>query len=364
LADQPLRLSRAEILSRKRESAALQNSAPPSPVLVEATRGGQIESRHRGAVAVTDTDGRLLFALGDVEAAVFPRSAVKALQALPLIESGAAEKYKLTDEEIALACSSHSGERVHVETARVMLAKCGLDERALECGVHWPADVAAARALAASGATANALHNNCSGKHAGFICVACAAGIPPRGYVKYDHYTQRQVRATLSEMTKLDLDEAPWGVDGCAVPTYAIPLRALALAFARLGTGAGLDSSRAAAARRIRAACAAHPHLVGGTGRFDTEVMSALGARAFVKTGAEGVYCGALPELGLGVAIKCDDGAGRAAEVVMATLLARFLPLSETERAALTPRIDPAIRNWNGDMVGTLRPTSALTPAH
>ncbi len=331
-----------------------------NPVLVEATRGGRVESRHRGAVAVSDSEGKSVLALGNVEAAVFPRSAVKALQALPLVESGAAEKYKLTDAEIALACSSHAGEPIHVATARSMLAKCGLDESALECGIHWPADIAASRALAASGATASALHNNCSGKHAGFLCVACAAGVSPKGYVKYDHHAQREVRAALSAMTGLALDDATWGVDGCAVPTYAIPLRALAFAFARFGTGEGLEPGRAAASRRIRAACAAHPRLVRGTGGFDTEIMTALGARAFVKTGAEGVYCGALPELGLGVAIKCDDGAGRAAEVAMAAVIAKLLPLRDDERAAIAPHVAPVLYNWNRQEVGALRASGAL----
>jgi L-asparaginase II len=331
-----------------------------NPVLVEATRGGRVESRHRGAVAVSDAEGKLVLALGNVDAAVFPRSAVKALQALPLVESGAADKYNLTDAEIALACASHSGEKVHVETARGMLAKVGLDESALECGAHWPLDAAASRALAASGAPPSTLHNNCSGKHAGFLCLACAAVVPPKAYVRYDHPAQRQVRAALSEMTKLDLDAVPWGIDGCAIPTYGIPLGTLALAFARFGTGDGLEPGRAAAARRIRAACAAHPHLVAGTGRFDTELMTALGARVFVKTGAEGVYCGALPELGLGIAIKCDDGAGRAAEVAMAALIAKLLPLSETKRAALAPRVAPVLRNWNGEAVGALRSSDAL----
>lgn len=332
-----------------------------NPVLVEAMRGGRVESRHRGAVAVSDAEGKLVLALGDVEAAVFPRSAVKALQALPLVESGAADKYKFSGAEIALACSSHSGEAIHVATARAMLAKCGLDQHALECGAHWPLDAAASRALAASGATPSALHNNCSGKHAGFLCIACATGRATKGYVKYDHDAQRQVRAALGDMVGLDLGAAPWGIDGCAVPTYAIPLSALALAFARFGTGEGLGADRAAAAGRIRAACAAHPHLVAGAGRFDTLLMTALGERVFVKTGAEGVYCGALPELGLGMAIKCDDGAGRAAEIAMAATIQRFLPLDERGRAALAPHLAPVIHNWSGEPVGALQASRALS---
>jgi L-asparaginase II len=323
-------------------------------------RGGRVESWHRGAAAVSDVEGRLVVALGDVQRPVYPRSAVKALQALPLVESGAAGKFNLSAAEIALACSSHSGEPIHVETVRAMLAKCGRDPSALECGVHWPSDQEAGRALAASGGAASALHNNCSGKHAGFICVSCAAGIDPAGYVKGDHFAQKRVKAALEEATATKLDERAAAIDGCAIPTFSVPLAALARGFARFGTGEGLTATSAAAAARIRRACAAHPRLVGGTGRFDTLVAATLGTRAFVKGGAEGVYCAAFPDLGLGVAIKCDDGAGRAGELVMAALIARLLPLSDAERAALAAHIEPVIRNWNGEAVGALRATSLL----
>jgi L-asparaginase II len=324
------------------------------PVLVEVTRGGRVESAHRGAAVVIDADGAVVFAAGDIDLPVFPRSAVKALQALPLIESGAAEKFGLTDAEIALACASHGGEPGHVATATSMLAKAGRDFAALECGTHWPSYDRAARALAASGEAATALHNNCSGKHSGFICIACAMGENPAGYVTPDHPTMRQITAALAETTGTVLNEENRGVDGCSIPTFAIPLRALALAFARFGTGNGFSAGRAAAAARIRAAVAAHPFMVAGTGRFDTEVMTALGARAFTKTGAEGVYCAALPDLGFGLAIKCDDGAGRAAELVTATLLERFLG------GVPEGRLRPVLRNWNAIGVGALRPTEAL----
>ena len=331
------------------------------PVLVEVTRGGRIESRHRGVVAVCDSDGRMVFALGDSDAAVFPRSAIKAFQALPLVESGAADQYGLTKAEIALACASHSGEPAHARTALAMLQKCGRGAEALECGIHWPASDEAARALAAKGAAPSALHNNCSGKHAGFVCLSCAAGVEPGGYVAPDHFVQREVRAAIEGMTGTPLaDPALRAVDGCAIPTYAIPLKALAHGFARFGAGDRLPPARAAAARRIREAVAAHPDMVAGTGRFDTVAMRALGLRAFVKTGAEGVYCAALPELGLGVAIKCEDGARRAAETAMAALVARFLPLGEEEQAALAPYCEQPLHNWNGAPVGAIRPTAAL----
>ena len=332
------------------------------PVLVEVTRGARVESRHRGAVAVCDSDGRMVFALGDSDAAVFPRSAIKAFQALPLIESGAAERYRLTEAEIALACASHSGEAVHARTALAMLQKCGRGVEALECGVHWPSSNEAARALAAKGAEASALHNNCSGKHAGFVCLSCAAAVEPSGYVGPDHFVQREVRAAIEDMTKTPLaDPGLRAIDGCAIPTYAIPLKALAEGFARFGAGDRLTPVRAAATKRIREAVAARPDMVAGTGRFDTVVMKALGLRAFVKTGAEGVYCAALPELGLGVAIKCEDGSGRAAETAMAALISRFLPLNVQEHAALAPRCAPPLHNWNGVQVGLIRPSAALT---
>jgi L-asparaginase II len=326
-----------------------------NPVLVEVRRGALVESRHHGAVAVVDADGATVLALGDVAGPVYPRSAVKPIQALPLIESGAAERYGFGDEELALACASHGGEPAHVEVARRMLARAGLDGAALECGAHWPSHQASGQALARSGAAPSALHNNCSGKHAGFLCVACAAGIDHRGYVGVTHPVQRAVRAALEDLTGVGLSEDRCGIDGCSIPTWAVPLTALAHAFARFGTGRRLGPERAKAAARLRAACAAQPWFVAGTGRFCTEIMQRFGARVLVKTGAEGVFCGALPEQGLGVALKCEDGGTRAAEVTMAAMIARFLPLSDEERAWLERFVRPVLRNWNGIEVGGLR---------
>ncbi len=331
-----------------------------NPFVVEVLRGDRVESAHRGAGAVVDPDGRIVFAFGDVDRPVYPRSAVKALQALPLIESGAADRLGLSETEIALACASHSGDDEHVALAGGMLAKAGRDESVLECGAHWPLGEAAARALARAGRNHGALHNNCSGKHAGFVCVACAAGIGPKGYVAWDHPVQREVTAALADVTQARLDEETRGVDGCSIPTYAIPLRALAHGFARFATGQGLSATRAKAAARIRAAVAAHPAVVAGAGRFDTEVMKILGARAFTKTGAEGAYCAALPELGLGLAVKADDGAGRAAQAMIAALLRRFGGFDDRLNAKLAPFAAPRLMNWSGIEVGALRPAGPL----
>jgi L-asparaginase II len=340
--------------------AAREEAAMNNPVIAEALRGERVESAHRGAGAVVDADGRTVMAFGDVERPVYPRSAVKALQALSLIESGAADRMGLTAQEIALACASHSGDEEHVATAAAMLAKAGRDESVLECGAHWPLGERAARNLARSGGSPNALHNNCSGKHAGFVCLACAEGIDPQGYVAPDHPVQREVTAALAEMTEARLGEETLGVDGCSIPTYAIPLRALARGFARFGTGHGLQPERAGAAARIRVAVAAHPTIVAGAGRFDTAIMTILGARAFTKTGAEGVFCAALPEAGLGLAIKVDDGGTRAAQVAIAALVRRFGGFGDALNARLAPFVSPRLTNWNGVETGVLRPAGPL----
>jgi L-asparaginase II len=324
------------------------------PVLVEVTRGPLVESSHRGAVAVAGADGKLALALGDVTKPVFPRSAIKVFQALPLVEQGAADRYGFGDEALALACASHSGEPAHVAGVERMLAAAGLDSSALRCGAHWPMSQSAAYTLAKT-ATPSALHNNCSGKHAGFLCLACATGLDHADYWRPEHPVQREVRAVIEDFTGAVLSQDHCAIDGCSVPTWAIPLDNLARGFAKFGTGQGLAPARAAAAARLREACAQKPWHVAGPGRFCTEVMQIFGARVFVKTGAEGVYCGALPEQGLGVAIKCDDGAGRAAQAIMAAVIARFLPMSDAERMALAPLVQPVLRNWNGFEVGAVK---------
>jgi L-asparaginase II len=341
-----------------------RNRNPPAmsnPVLVEVTRGSLVESRHSGAVAVVDADGATVLALGDVDMPIFPRSAIKALQALALMEAGGADRYGFGDEEIALACASHGGEPAHVAGVERMLRAAGLDAAALACGTHWPLHQPSAQALARVGGTASALHNNCSGKHAGFVCAACAMEAGPGGYLEAAHPVQREVKAALEGLGGAPIPDERRAVDGCSVPTWAMPLADLARAFARFATGRGLAPRRAAAAQRLRAACAAKPWFVAGTGRFDTEMMQHFGARVFVKAGAEGVHCGALPDLGCGIAVKCDDGHGRAGEVMMATVIARLARLDDRDREFLARFVRPTLRNWKKTAVGALRPTRLLT---
>lgn len=329
-----------------------------NPVLVEVTRGAQVESRHRGAVAVFDGDGAAVMTVGDVARPVFPRSAVKAIQALPLVESGAADAFGLTDADLALACASHAGEPAHAARAESMLARAGLDASALECGAHWPTRQEAALELARSGGAAGTLHNNCSGKHSGFLCTCRHLGIDHRGYVARTHRFQEMVRETMEAVTGATHGEADCGTDGCSIPTYAVPLTALATGFARMASGQGLMPQRAAAARRLMRACMAEPFFVSGTERFDTRLMELGAGRIFAKVGAEGVYCAALPEKGLGIALKCDDGGVRAAETMVAAVLARLLEGDLAGGVARMAR--PRLYNWNGIEVGGIRPVGEL----
>ena len=334
-----------------------------NPVLVEVLRGELVESRHRGAVAVSDAEGRLRLAIGDVGALVFPRSAVKAIQAIPLIESGAAAAFGYQTKELALACASHNGEPAHIETAADLLARAGLTEDALACGPQAPRRAEDAAMLARTGGAPRRIHNNCSGKHAGFLALAAHQGWPIAGYETAEHPVQQAVRDALETLTGRPLTTGLRGTDGCSIPTYAAPLDRLALAFARLTTGAGLSPDRAAAAKRLEIACMTAPFMVAGTDRFCTNVMRACLGGLFAKTGAEGVFCATLPDEGLGIALKCDDGATRGAEAMMAAVAAALLPRDAPGRAEVAALATRAVTNWDGAAVGQIRPAGALTAA-
>jgi len=321
-----------------------------NPVIANVSRGGIVESCHVGAFVVADTEGGIVMSGGDASRLTFPRSSVKALQALPLVAGGAAARFHLGGEALALACASHVGTPAHTEVARATLERAGCTVQCLECGVQWPTSESAARALAAAGDQPSALHNNCSGKHAGFVCVSVAAGHDPRGYVGPEHPAMRGVTKAVEAVTGVDLGAAPRGVDGCSIPTFAIPLQALASGFARFGTGRHLPAEFAAAAVVLRQAVAENPVMIAGEGRFDTVLTAAFGTRLFIKSGAEGVCCGALPELGLGFAVKAEDGSMRAAEAATASLLRRLLgPHTLLDRLA-----SQLLTNWNGIDVGAV----------
>lgn len=344
---------------RAREMVTLEEAAPLDPLMVEVTRGEMMESRHRVSAVVVDAEGRVAFRAGDPAAAVYPRSAIKPVQALAVIESGAAEAHACSDQEIALACASHAGEAAHVEAVAGWLERIGCAEGDLECGSHLPYDWGASVALLRAARQPGQLHNNCSGKHSGFLTLARHQSWQTQGYIDYAHPVQQRLLGLLESMCGLDLSTAPWGVDGCGIPTIAIPLANIALAMARLGVPDDQPERRQAACHRVRQAMTAHPRLVSGTGRFCTRVIDTTEGRALVKTGAEGVYAACFPELGLGAALKAEDGAGRASEAAMAYLLARFEILSEAETAALADLLDTPVVNRVGRTVGRIRATDA-----
>jgi L-asparaginase II len=320
----------------------LSKSMMSNPIIAEITRGGIVESRHTGAFVVSDASGTIMAQAGEVSRPIFPRSAIKAFQCLPLVESGAADHFGLNDEEIALCCASHNGEADHVRVARSILAKVGIDETCYECGSHWPTHRAAAYELVRAGQASSAVHNNCSGKHAGMLALAKYLNAPLTDYVKSDHPVQQKIAASLAQYCEVDIANAPMGIDGCSVPTWAMPLKNLALGFAKFNNG------------RILNAVKAHPFMVAGSGKFDTEIMQAI-PRLFIKYGAEGVYCGTIAHAGLGFAMKCDDGAARAVEVAIAGMLAKLEVWTDEEKQALNGFAQEDMSNWRKIPVGQIR---------
>jgi len=331
-----------------------------APVLVEVLRGQMVESRHRASIAVVDAHGGIVHAWGDVEQAIYGRSAIKPLLAIPLVESGAADRYGLSEAEISLATASHSSQPRHVETVTAWLTRVGLSPDDLECGAHWPYHEPSMRAMVKAGQEPNRAHNNCSGKHAGFLTTALHLGEPTKGYIQYEHPVQQRLLGILEQMSGCELGDVPRGIDGCGIPVIAIPIANTAFAFAQMADPHHLPEKRAAACRRILAAMMAEPFMVAGTDRFCTQVMEVIPGRAAIKTGAEGVYCGAVPGMGLGICIKVEDGAGRAAEVAMGQVLRHLGAIDEAEAAKLARVLQPEIRNWAGTPAGQLRPSAEL----
>ena len=329
---------------------------PAAPFLAEVTRGTAVESRHAGIAAVVDATGTVVHQWGDIDQPIFPRSAIKALQALVFVETGAADAFNLGDQELALACASHFGMPMHTRPIAAWLDRIGLRPADLNCGAHYPLDRATANQLVAAAATPTPLHNNCSGKHTAMLTTAAHLGEPTAGYEQPDHPVQRRVTAALSQMYGYDLDPAPRGTDGCSIPTIAVPLRNVALAMARFAAPDGLPTARAAAARRVYTAVTGHPALTAKPGFFDTDVMAATHGAALIKTGAEGVYCAAVPDKSLGIALKILDGAPRAAQVAMAAVLRHVGVIDVAAAGQLGDRLTAPLRNHNRLPIGEVRP--------
>ncbi|PZQ52559.1 MAG: L-asparaginase [Rhodovulum sulfidophilum] len=322
--------------------------------MVEIHRGAFAESGHRGHAVICDARGEIRAAWGDPGAVILPRSSCKMLQALPLVESGAARD--LSTEQLALACASHQGAEMHVTRVARWLADLGMSDDDLRCGPQIPDDREERGRLREAVEAPCQLHNNCSGKHAGFLTLNRHLGGDTE-YQEPEHPVQRAVRAAFEEMTGA---ESPgYGIDGCSAPNFATTMHGLALAMARMAAPAGLGATRADAAERLVAAMVAHPLLVAGEGRACSELMEAAGGAVAIKTGAEGVFVAIWPEKGIGLAVKIEDGGTRASECAVATLLCRLGALSAAHPAVIR-RMRPVITNRRGLVVGEIMPSAAL----
>jgi L-asparaginase II len=329
----------------------LQGAVP----LVEIWRGDMIESLHLGHVAVCDAAGDVVEAWGDPGQVIYPRSACKMIQALPLLESGAADAAGLGSEQLALSCASHNGAAIHTERVARWLADLSLDEDDLRCGPQMPEDPEARERYICSHTAPGQMCNNCSGKHAGFLTLNRHLGGGP-DYVEPDHPVQRAVRAAFEDVT--GEDSPRYAVDGCSAPNFATSVHGLARAMARFAA-AEEGTSRGRAMIRLRSAMTLHPELVAGEGRSCTRLMRAMGGRAAVKTGAEGVFVAMIPERRMGVALKIADGATRASECAIAAILVRLGVLDADDPAAKA-YLDAPILNRRGLDTGSVRAVAAL----
>ena len=341
---------------------------PIAEPLVEVKRGAITESRHRGHIVAIEPDGNIVASLGAPHNVTFLRSSAKPFQALPLLTSGAADRFGFTDREVALACGSHNGEPIHTELAASMLRKIGLGPEALRCGAHEPYGAEAAFALRSCGQQPNALHNNCSGKHAGMLAVAIQLGSSIENYDSPENPVQKAIAEAMSKFSGVAVTDMAVGVDGCGAPIFGITIHAMALAYARLvSPPASFDKATRDACERIVRVMSEHPELIGGTSdRLDTELMRAAPGRLISKVGAEGVYtAGILPceewPKGLGLAIKIEDGEDRRARpTVVIESLRQLEALRDESLEAVSRFAFFPVRNRRGDVVGEVSASFAL----
>lgn len=348
-----------------------QNDIPEPSPLVEVRRGSITESRHRGHIVAVGGDGRIIAQLGAPETLTYLRSSAKPHQAVPLVVSGAADRFDFTEGELALACGSHNGEPIHVEMVTQMLRKINLDESYLKCGVHEPFSREVARDLRERGERPSVLQNNCSGKHTGMLALALHLGAPVETYDQPANEAQLAIAHTVAEFSDVPLEDIAVGVDGCGVPVFGVSVRAMALMYARLvAPPRNFNAETRAACERIVQAMIAYPEMIGGTSdRLDTELMRATRGRIVSKVGAEGVYtaaalpCDAWPQ-GFGLAIKIEDGEDRRARpTVVIESLRQLRTLDKSALEHLASYATFTVRNHRGDTVGQVRPAFNLEVA-
>ena len=328
-------------------------------LFVEVTRNGIVESRHFGAAVVCDHKGVVVESWGDIENLVFPRSALKPMLAIQLVESGASDRYSLRNAELSLACSSHQGEQMHQNLVASWLNRLGLTEDHLACGAVLPEHTESAHQLLASGQQGCRIHHNCSGKHTGFLTTALHLALPLDNYHLVEHPLQQLSLEILSDLADIDLQQYPMGIDGCGLPAPTMPLLQLGRAMARFANPVDLSMDRLQAIYRLHEAITKEPLYIAGHGSVVSELNEVTKGSVLAKTGAEGVLTAALPERGLGIALKIADGSSRARAVALLAILEHLGALSDEEKQQLEAHIAPTLVNSRGVVVGEIRPAAS-----
>lgn len=324
------------------------------PLSVEVLRGSVVESQHQVMAVVVDERAVPVLYWGNIDYLTFPRSAIKMLQALPFVESGACEALGFEDKHLALVCSSHRGEKNHILAVTEIMKKAGIREDQFVCGGHWPANEATAHEMIRRGINPTPIINNCSGKHSGIIATCLHLKENPEDYDKYTHPAQVRLRKVLSEVMRHDHEKAHYGIDGCGIPTYAVPLQNLAIGMQAL-VNPKQPEKRKMAAQKILNAVKHEAFYLSGSDDFTSDFIQVTQGRCIIKNGAEGVFCGVIPEKGWAFALKAEDGAARAAQAATAFLLQKLGVLKEGELPALKKYLEPKVKNWKGLEVGSIR---------
>jgi L-asparaginase II len=350
----------SNIIKNPKNSKNLRGVGMTAEVLVKVSRGGLVESLHRGHIAVVNSKGELLYAKGNPQEVVYARSSMKPLQAIPIVETGAADHFHFDHADLSLTCASHNGEDQHTNRVQSILERAELTFADLQCGTHNPRWQETYEALVKAGGEVTAIYNNCSGKHSGMLATAKHMNESTSDYYKLDHPVQQRIIEAISDLTEVPKEEIEIGIDGCGVPVHGIPLESLALGFAKMADPSLLPIKRQEAIHRITTAMMEAPEMVGGTERFCSDFMRVLEGRMFGKAGAEGVYCIGDKETGIGIAIKIEDGNGRATSPVTVEVLSQLGLLGKLQLEQLQSYHYPQLRNCRKEQIGELRPAFTL----
>ena len=326
-----------------------------SEILLHYTRAGHVENIHRGDIVIVNCAGDIVHSVGNAHLPMFWRSAAKPFQALPFVKNGGLDKYNISEEELAILVSSHSGEENHVALVRGILKKLGVDETVLDCGVLRPMNGKAYKKLLLAGEPITAVHNQCSGKHSQIIALAIMLGVPVEGYIRPDHPAQKLIFKHVAMASKMPEDKLEIGIDGCGVPVFYLPLYNMALAYARLSTPKLGDwNDYEIAATKIRDAMSKYPQVVSGTGRIDLAVPEITNGRIIAKIGADAVYCMCVKDENLGIAFKIEDGSYAAITPMVIAVLKKFDLLTKAEADELDKKFPPTLKNHRGEIIGTI----------